>query len=77
MRTRFLFLALGLALAAPAAADQPAKSFAHPDRIRYNGDCFQIEGKDIFIYSAAFHYFRTPRELWRDRLTKILSSLWD
>ena len=74
MRTRFLFLALGLALAAPAAADQPAKSFAHPDRIRYNGDCFQIEGKDTFIYSAAFHYFRTPRELWRDRLTKIKAA---
>lgn len=24
-----------------------------------------IEGKDIFIYSAAFHYFRCPEELWR------------
>ena len=34
----------------------------------------QIEGKDVFIYSAAFHYFRTPKELWRDRLTKIKTA---
>lgn len=30
-----------------------------------------IEGKDIFIYSAAFHYFRCPEELWRDRFRQI------
>ncbi|BEG99247.1 beta-galactosidase [Bacteroides sedimenti] len=30
-----------------------------------------IEGKDVFIYSAAFHYFRCPKALWRDRFRKI------
>lgn len=49
----------------------PAKVFSNPDRIRYDGSCMTIEGKDVFIYSAAFHYFRCPEELWRDRFQKI------
>src|SRR5437879_5958441 len=55
-------------------AETPAsktKLFPHPDRIRYDGHCLTIEGKDVFIRSAEFHYFRTPRELWRDRFQKI------
>ena len=60
------------ALAAPAqTAERPAKQFAHPERIRYDGSCLTIDGKDIFVYSAAFHYFRCPEELWRDRFQKI------
>jgi len=47
------------------------KKFSHPDRIRYDGSCMTIDGRDIFIYSAAFHYFRCPQELWRDRFQKI------
>jgi hypothetical protein len=47
------------------------KLFPHPDRVRYDGSCMTIEGKDVFIYSAAFHYFRCPQELWRDRFKKI------
>lgn len=49
----------------------PAKQFYHPDRVRYDRDCFTIEGEDIFILSAAFHYFRVPQELWTDRFRKI------
>jgi hypothetical protein len=30
-----------------------------------------LRGKNVFIYSAAFHYFRCPPELWRDRFRKI------
>ena len=30
-----------------------------------------IDGKDMFIYSAAFHYFRCPEALWRDRFRDI------
>ncbi len=59
----------------PAPAETPSVApsplFAHPDRIRYDGHCLQIEGRDFFLSSAAFHYFRTPRELWRDRFQKI------
>lgn len=47
------------------------KKFVHPERIRYDGACMTIEGRDVFIYSAAFHYFRCPEELWRDRFRKI------
>lgn len=49
----------------------PEKQFSHPDRVRYDGDCFTIEGEDIFVLSAAFHYFRVPQQLWRDRFQKI------
>lgn len=38
--------------------------FLHPDRIRYDHRCFLIEGKDVFIFSGSFHYFRVPRPLW-------------
>lgn len=50
---------------------KPEKKFIHPERVRYDGSCMTIEGKDIFIYSAAFHYFRCPEELWRDRFRQI------
>ena len=53
---------------------RPVKVFAHPERIKYDGDCFQIEGKDTFILSAAFHYFRTPKALWGDRIAKIKAA---
>lgn len=49
----------------------PKKQFAYPDRVKYDGSCLTIDGKDIFIYSAAFHYFRCPQELWHDRFQKI------
>lgn len=32
----------------------PAKQFSHPDRIRYDGHCLTIDGRDTFIYSAAW-----------------------
>lgn len=50
---------------------RPKKEFIHPERIRYDGSCMTIDGKDLFIYSAAFHYFRCPEELWRDRFRQI------
>lgn len=64
-------------LAAPGSLDSApsscnlGKTFPHPDRIRYDGHCMTIEGRDVFIYSAAFHYFRCPQELWRARFQKI------
>ena len=53
------------------AQGKPAKQFAHPERVRYDGSCMTIDGKDVFVYSAAFHYFRCPEPLWRDRFQKI------
>ncbi len=51
-----------------ASASRP---FAQPDRIHYDGQCLTIDGKDVFIYSGAFHYFRCPKELWPERFQKI------
>jgi hypothetical protein len=45
--------------------------FAHPDRIRYDSHSLIIDGKPVFIYSGAIHYFRCPRELWKNRLQKL------
>lgn len=48
-----------------------APAFPKPDIIRYDAQCFTIHGRDAFIYSACVHYARTPKALWRDRLTKL------
>lgn len=45
--------------------------FMHPERIRYDHRCFQLEGKDTFIFSGTFHYFRVPQPLWEDRFRKL------
>jgi hypothetical protein len=56
-------------LMASAMLRQP--TFSHPDRVRYDGHCFTIDGKAVFLFSGAFHYFRCPRELWRERFQRI------
>lgn len=48
--------------------------FLHPDRIRYDHRCFQIEGRDVFIFSGTFQYFRVPRPLWADRFRKLKAA---
>ena len=50
---------------------RPKPNINVADRIRYDGHCLVIDGKDTFIYSGAFHYFRCPKPLWRDRLKKM------
>ena len=45
--------------------------FMHPDRIRFDHRCFQIDGQDEYILSGTMHYFRVPEPLWKDRLQKM------
>ena len=74
MRVRFSLLLLALCSFVVAQSNQlgnPIKHFPEPDRIRYDGACLTIEGEDMFMYSAAFHYFRCPEDLRRDRFQKI------
>ena len=52
----------------PAVADT---AFLHPDRIRFDHRCVQIEGRDLFLLGGTIHYFRVPEPLWRDRLLKL------
>lgn len=40
-------------------------------RIKYDRQCFTIDGKDTFLYSGSFHYFRCPKPLWADRFQKM------
>ncbi len=54
--------------------NSPEKKFLRPDRIRYDGACMTIDGKDMFVYCAAFHYFRCPEELWCDRFRDIKAA---
>ena len=39
-------------------------------RISYDNKAFIIDGRHRFIYSGEIHYFRVPRELWKDRIIK-------
>jgi hypothetical protein len=54
-----------------ALLQEDQSQFRHPHVIRYDAQCFTIHDRDAFIYSAAFHYCRTPKELWRDRMLKL------
>uniref|UniRef100_A0A8C3W4T0 Galactosidase beta 1 like 3 n=1 Tax=Catagonus wagneri TaxID=51154 RepID=A0A8C3W4T0_9CETA len=33
--------------------------------------CFTLEGHEFLIWGGSIHYFRVPREFWRDRLLKL------
>jgi hypothetical protein len=66
----WLAVATTLTFVTAALAAEP-RPFSHPDRIHYDSQCLTIDGKDVMIYSGAFHYFRCPKELWRDRFQKI------
>jgi len=59
-----------LLLCAPAAAQEQAL-FESPLIIKYDSHCFVIQGRDAFVFGAAFHYPRCPQVLWRDRLAKL------
>lgn len=40
------------------------------DKITYDNKSFMINGKRVFLNSAAIHYFRMPKEEWREVLVK-------
>ena len=39
--------------------------------VDYENDQFLLDGKPFQYVSGSFHYFRTPHQLWRDRLRKL------
>ncbi|MFB3921079.1 MAG: beta-galactosidase [Terriglobia bacterium] len=63
--------ALGIPGARILRALPQAQEFENPRFIRYDASCFTINDRDTFIFSAAFHYPRCPKQLWRDRLEKL------
>ncbi len=68
---RYLKILILFSLLYSAFGKAQNNEFPHPERIKFDKHCLQIEGEDTFIYSGAFHYFRTPKELWADRFRKI------
>jgi alpha-L-fucosidase len=79
MNARRIFQSLAAALVAAVCLPAPAAvffkdvgiEFSKPDRIRYDSHSLIIDGKPVFIFSGEIHYFRCPRELWKDRLQKL------
>ena len=65
------------AWAAPCPSTAPtsvaAPVFSVP-RISYDRQCYTIDGKDTFLFSAAFHYFRCPKPLWADRFARLKAA---
>ncbi len=47
------------------------REFDNPHLIRYDANCLTINDRDTFVFSAAFHYPRCQKGLWRDRLEKL------
>ncbi|KAL0271158.1 UNVERIFIED_CONTAM: hypothetical protein PYX00_008346 [Menopon gallinae] len=42
--------------------------------INYEKNTFEMDGKPFRYVSASLHYFRIPREYWRDRLRKVRAA---
>jgi hypothetical protein len=78
--TRAVLIPLGHPVATPASSPSPpapehaALEFPQPHFIRYDAHCFTINDRDTFLFGAAFHYPRCPRELWHDRLAKLKAA---
>jgi len=62
---------LGVPMFATVLAPSTQMEFDNPHIIRYDSNCFTINGRDTLVFSAAFHYTRCPKALWRDRLVKL------
>jgi len=45
-----------------------------PGIIEYDARSFIVRGKRELLVGGEFHYFRTPRELWEDRIIKMKRS---
>ncbi len=50
----------------------PAKKDLHA--VKYDARSFTIRGKRELLIGGEFHYFRTPHELWEDRIIKMKRS---
>ena len=69
--------ALGLSVMAASVFCMVDRCLAAEDvasRIKYDQQCFTINGKDTFVFSGAFHYFRCPKDLWAERFTKMKAA---
>ncbi len=74
LKTMQKLILSGLAALACIGTVSAQPKFIDETRIKYDAQCFSVNGKDTFIYSGAFHYFRCPQTLWADRFSKIRAA---
>jgi len=64
--------ALAVAFIATAASAQLShENSSATSKITYTSRSFTINGKPTWVFSADVEYWRLPRGLWRDRLTRV------
>ncbi|MBM7097890.1 beta-galactosidase [Bacillus sp. H-16] len=39
--------------------------------IEVKDECIMINGEEVILYGAELHYFRVPRDLWRERIRQV------
>jgi hypothetical protein len=61
-------------LLAVGGTAQAAREFAHPDRIRYDGECLTIDGTDRLIFSADFEVTAAAEPQWPVRLGELKAA---
>ncbi|MGA3065441.1 MAG: beta-galactosidase [Tepidisphaeraceae bacterium] len=61
MRNGYFWAGVVCALAGACSQIPP------PPRLAADSHCYKIDGRDTFIFSSAFHYFRCPKPLWPAR----------
>ncbi len=71
LRSRFFVRAALLTAAFSACPVAVATAAAAEPRLKYDSQCVTLDGRDMVIFSGAFHYFRCPKALWADRFRKL------
>ncbi len=58
----------------PATAPPLPTPAYHVGRLAYDRRCVTVDGKDVLLFSGAFHYFRCPKPLWPDRFRTLKAA---
>jgi len=66
-----VMVSLVFADARPPAQSPPAAGLRPTERSAMTASGYTIDGKDTFLFSGSFHYFRCPKALWRIALRKM------
>lgn len=65
---------LALSRAMTETINLPNNEWRYSFDVDYENNQFLLDGKSFRYVSGSFHYFRTPRQYWRDRLRKIRAA---
>ncbi|XP_012059534.1 PREDICTED: beta-galactosidase [Atta cephalotes] len=65
---------LALSRAMSETINLPNNEWQYSFHVDYENNQFLLDGKSFQYISGSFHYFRTPRQYWRDRLRKIRAA---